>query len=677
MARKGGGTKHRISSHAKLTLKRASSPAPERAGARLPAENQGRKQAAGENKDALAAPLGPDSQGEIQDPGRDAALGTGVMAAGEASSNFNAPFQSLTIGRRRQRRLALTLVNGSISDVDSRAYVLGVFRSVVPSGAAKVLDKRLDGAISEFTARRMFNGDLGAVFTVPVGRNQLAADMVLFVGLGMFDQFNADVQQLAAENAIRVLVRSRVDEFATILIGSGTGQSTATVLQGLLIGFLRGLKDADPRQRFRAITFCETDPERYSEMKNELYRLAGTTLFDDVEITLDEMEVPPSTRSAVRVLAAVQEPVYAMVRQEGESKGHLQYRVSILGAGMKAAVVTGVKDVNAKSMDALLDKFDDGLKAGASSQDVQKFGVEFAKQFLPQEICTVLEAMKERHIVVVHDTLSARIPWETLTINNWSAAVGAGLSRRYLADNLPIATWLEERRLAPSLKLLLIVNPLGDLGGAEKEGDRIQKLAGATAGIEVTPLRHDEASKGAVLSALRSGSYDVVHYAGHAFFDPERPGQSGLICARKEVLRGVDLTGLTNLPAVVFFNACEAARVREGKDIIEKKERAGAEKRAKPLKPASVQIEESAGVAEALMRGGIANYISTYWPVGDQAAEMFSATFYQGVLAGNSLGAALLAGRKAILNDNEKERDWADYILYGNFDFVLKQSSKP
>src|SRR6185312_6525883 len=107
------------------------------------------------------------------------------------------------------------------------------------------------GAISEFTARRMFTGDLGTVFTVPVGRNQLPADMVLFVGLGTFDNFNADVQQLIAENVIRVLVRSRVDEFATILIGSGTGQTISTVLKNLLIGFLRGLKDADPRRRFR------------------------------------------------------------------------------------------------------------------------------------------------------------------------------------------------------------------------------------------------------------------------------------------------------------------------------------------------------------------------------------------------------------------------------------------
>ena len=673
MAKKRGRTRQRSSSPSGLDLKSAPAPAVQRTGAGLPAGKRDRKNIAGGKEGALAVPAGADDHEGLQYPSRDIAVGTGV-ASGAAGSSLSAPFQSLTIGRRRQRRLALTLVRGSICDVDIRAYVLGVFRSVAPSGAARALDERLEGAISEFTARRMFGGDLGAVFTVPVGRNQLAADEVLFVGLGTFDHFNADVQQLAAENAIRVLVRSRVDEFATVLIGSGTGQDTATVLQGLLIGFLRGLKDADPRQRFRAITFCETDPGRYSEMKNELYRLAGTTLFDDVEITLDEMEVPPPARPVVRVLAAAQEPVYAMIRQEGKSKGHLRYRVSILGTGMKAAVVTEVKDVDAKSMDALLDKFDDGLKTGASSQDVRNFGGEFAKQFLPQEIRTVLEAMKERHIVVVHDTLSARIPWETLTINNWSPAVGAGLSRRYLADNLPIATWLEERRLASSLKLLLIVNPLGDLEGAEEEGDRIQKLAGASPGIEVTPLRHNEASRDAVLSALRSGSYDVVHYAGHAFFDPQRPGQSGLICAHKEVLKGIDLAGLNNLPAVVFFNACEAGRVRGGKEILATRNRSRKDKRAKAPKPASAQIEVSAGVAEALMRGGIANYISTYWPVSDSAAETFSANFYQSILAGNSLGASLLAGRKAILSG--KERDWADYILYGNFDFVLKQPNK-
>jgi pimeloyl-ACP methyl ester carboxylesterase len=615
--------------------------------------------------DAVAAPPKPE---QATATALSAAAGAGLPTAA-SSTVSNVALQNLTIGRRRQRQLALTLAHGSITDVDTPAYVLGVFRSVAPSGAARALDQRLDGAISEFTARRMFTGDLGTVFTVPVGRNQLPADMVLFVGLGTFDNFNADVQQLIAENVIRVLVRSRVDEFATILIGSGTGQTISTVLKNLLIGFLRGLKDADPRRRFRAITLCETDPGKFAQMKEELYRLAGTSLLDEVEITLDETEVPPTERPSARVLAPAQEPVYAMVRQETSSNSQLLYRVSILGAGMKAAVISAVKGVDQREMTALLKRFDDVFSGG--SQDVQGFGAEFAKLFLPAEVCTVLETMKERHLVVVHDNPSSRVPWETITINNWSPAVAAGLSRRYLADNLPVATWLEERRLAAKLKLLLIVDPLGDLTGADEECKRIQELAGTNSAIEVKPLRQAEASKGAVLSAFRSGTYDVVHYAGHAFFDSDRPGQSGLICAGNEVLRGVDLIGLTNLPALVFFNACEAGKIRggtAGKHGAKKTEETTLQKSA------SARIQESSGVAEALMRGGVANYLSTYWPVNDDAAKAFSETFYQAILKGNSIGAALLEGRKAILS--QKQRDWADYILYGNFDFVLKQGSR-
>jgi CHAT domain-containing protein/pimeloyl-ACP methyl ester carboxylesterase len=580
-----------------------------------------------------------------------------AQGAGGLEVKLTQHFQNLTIGKRSQRRIELTLAHGSITDVDSRAYVLGVFRNVAPSGPATPIDRRLDGAVTEFTARRMLGGNVGSVFMIPVGRNQLAADMVLFLGLGPFDRFNADVQQLVSENVIRLLVRSRVDEFATILIGAGSGQSASAVVQNLLVGFFRGLHDADPRRRFRGLTLCEADPARFAEMRAEVYRLAGTSLFDEIELDLTEIEVPPTEPVTARVLEAGQEPVYMMIRQEGHTPNHLLYRVSVLGSGMKAAVVTAAKDIDQKKLAELLNEFDTAVGPNSSFKDVQSFGRQFS-ELLPREICTVLESMRDRHIVVVHDTEAARIPWETLTINDWSPALGAGLSRRYLADNLPVATWLEERRVQPILRLLLIVNPLGDLGGAEREGDRVLQLAKTDAGISVTPLRQKEASKAAVLAALRSGLYDCVHYAGHAFFDPQGPGRSGLLCAGQEVLRGTDLAGISNLPSLVFFNACEAGRVRG--------------KLAKPSKKASEQAFESAGVAEALMLGGIANYMSTYWPVGDDAAETFAATFYKGALAGRTIGSALLAGRKNV--QELGVRDWADYMLYGSFDFILKQS---
>ena len=54
----------------------------------------------------------------------------------------------------------------------------------------------------------------------------------------------------------------------------------------------------------------------------------------------------------------------------------------------------------------------------------------------------------------------------------------------------------------------------------------------------------------------------MVHYAGHGFFDPRQRGRSGLFCAGGEVLSGIDLATIDNLPSLMFFNACETARVR-------------------------------------------------------------------------------------------------------------------
>lgn len=577
-----------------------------------------------------------------------------TTAAGETP-----PLQNLVIGRRRQRRLEITLANGSLTEADSQAYVLGVFRDVAPSGAALAIDQRLDGAISDFSARRIFGGDVGELFTLPASRSRLGADLVVFAGLGPFDRFNADVHQLAAENIVRMMVRSHVTEFATVLIGAGGGQSVPAVLANLLTGFLRALHDADPRHRFRGVTFCETDPARFAEMKAALLSLSGSALFDEVELTLDEVRLPaPAPARGAAVLAAGPEPLYAMIRQEAASGGALHFRVSVLGSGMKAAVVSLAQNVESSHLDELLRGFD--AVAGTNrAWDVGSFGVKFGELMLPGDVREILAASSDRHLVLVHDAAASRIPWETLKIGDWQPGLSAGISRHYLADDLPIATWLEQRRAQPGLKLLLIVDPTQNLPGAVTEGDRILKLAAGIDGLEVTELRRDRATKPAVLAALRSGRFDIVHYAGHAFFDEKARGRSGLLLAGENVLSGADLTGISNLPFLVFFNACQAGRVRGGKPA------------APGTPPASRAAETSCGVAETMMRGGIANYLSTYWPVGDDAAETFASTFYQGVLGGGSLGAALLDARKAV--DQLGAKDWADYILYGSYDFILKR----
>jgi CHAT domain-containing protein len=252
--------------------------------------------------------------------------------------------------------------------------------------------------------------------------------------------------------------------------------------------------------------------------------------------------------------------------------------------------------------------------------------------------------------VVVHDHAASRWPWETLTINGWAPARQGGLTRSYAAEDLSVAKWKASRRLAENLALLLVIDPTEDLAGARKEGERIRQVLAGT-GVEVTVLRGGEATRARLLDEFRAGRYDAIHYAGHAFFDPVSPASSGILCAGGRVLSGADLAGLDALPALVCFNACESGRLRQ---------------------PGQVQraLGRSAGFAEAFLRGGVANFIGTWWPVSDAAAARFATVLYQRLLEGDSIGRALHAARLAIRRIGSA--DWANYLHYGSVDFTLK-----
>jgi CHAT domain-containing protein len=209
------------------------------------------------------------------------------------------------------------------------------------------------------------------------------------------------------------------------------------------------------------------------------------------------------------------------------------------------------------------------------------------------------------------------------------------------------------------LHLLLVVNPTGDLSGAEAEGARIRELFGSHPGVNIVERHQQEATKAVLRDDFCSGQYDVIHYAGHAYFDSVHPARSGLLCAGQEVLSGMDLAGLGPLPSLIFFNACEAARIRRGSAIPHKR------------LPLRRRVEQNVGLAEAFLRGGAANYVGTYWPVGDAAANTFAEVFYTAVMNGQALGPAISAARRAV--QKIQSIDWADYILYGSADFVLKE----
>lgn len=570
--------------------------------------------------------------------------------------------EPIVIGRGRQRRLDLTLARGNIADVNTRAVVLGLFRNVDPDGAASAIDDVLGGAIRELVRCRMFSPDSGSLFVLPTPRTPLRADFVVLAGLGTIDRFGPQVVELVASNITKTLAGANVEEFATVLLGASSGQNSTQCARHLLRGILAGVRDGDPRRRFRELTLVEYRRERQDEIRQAIYAACREDFCDDFEIVVHDLSLPPTARAAAKAGEATSvpspSPIYLHVRAEEVTARHLTIRAAALTAGSKAALV----DANIRIVLATLRRELAKVgRPGFGAVELERLGTTLAATVLPAQVSAQLKPSRKHHLTVIHDRESSLIPWEVLRFGGWTPALDAGLSRRYLAENVAVARWSETRRAQRELRLLLVVDPTEDLPAAKKEGDRIKAMASSTSDLVVDVLVGQQASKSAVLQAIQSERFDVLHYAGHAFFSEEAPGQSGLECADGP-LRALELLNLRILPALMFFNACEAARVRGGR-------RRGAPQGTRV--GAREDLSSSVGFAETLMRAGVANYVGTYWPVGDAAAGVFAAEFYGAVMAGESLGHAVVAGRKSVVK--LKSIDWADYIHYGAPDFRLKR----
>ena len=561
---------------------------------------------------------------------------------------------------RPRRTLEVRLVRGSITDANSRALVLGVFHNVDPSGPAAAIDAELGGAIREFTLRRMFAAQLGQVFMLPVARSRLLAEFVLCAGLGDFDDFCAEATAFVAENIVRTLARTQVEDFATVLFGAGSGVPVAMALEQQLRGFVAGVKHADPDEVVRRISVCEIDPRKYAALVRAARGIAARVQDTDLALLVDEVDASatapwknPARASASSRNAAAGDPAYLLVAMTAAGRNAYECRSSLLTAGAKAAVLSGAVTLHRADLLQHIEPLETGM---ATTRDLARIGTALARTLLPASVREGLEAMVARPLVIVHDREASRVPWEVLRVSTTHPALGAGLSRRYASDALSVARWRDDRGASDPLRVLLIVDPTLDLPGATAEGEALQQLLGRKS-VTLDVLTGRDATRARIVAALGTGAFDVLHFAGHAFFDAREPEQGGLLCAGKEVLRGADLASLGNLPALVFCNACEAARVR-------KRIRAS----ASPARQFGLR-RTMTGIAEAFLTGGVANFLGTHWPVGDDSAFAFSQSLYGSLLTGDRLGDAVLTARRRL--EAIPTVDWADYVHYGSPEFQL------
>jgi CHAT domain-containing protein/tetratricopeptide (TPR) repeat protein len=201
--------------------------------------------------------------------------------------------------------------------------------------------------------------------------------------------------------------------------------------------------------------------------------------------------------------------------------------------------------------------------------------------------------------------------------SGWLSVLPLGLAqhpftKRRLADEyeITIAPSLEAyavaRRHADAAgpaTLAAIINPTGDLPGADKEGEVVASYFAPETRLL---LPGEKATPDAVLTALKSQTH--WHFASHGTFSWTDVHQSALIMhgpTRLSVGKLMATEGLGR-PRLVVLSACETG-------LIE----------------ITSNPDEFVGLPSAFMALGAAGVIGTLWPVNDTATALLMARFYE------------------------------------------------
>lgn len=597
--------------------------------------------------------------------------------AGEMFGVTNLPPLNYELGgQQRRTNFELRILKGDIRDADTAAIAFGAFEDVEPMGAADAVDALLEGEMKALYRRRMIDARLGGVTGLPTARRPLSTELVLQIGLGHAATLSSDGLAAAAQNLVRYLIKARMSDCALILMGRSVGFSAEDSMRAILRGAFKAACDAPETGFFKGLTFYIRNDETFERLARQATRICTEAAALEPSTTLNiSQQIGIAKPSPVRYAArrereaAIPEPVYVTADLNGHGSQEYKLDFTLLLPSGPAAAPEFSHIINRKALDAAISAFD----AGASPTSIpalKAIGEELTSLVLPERLKGDFAKTSGRPIVLVHNTSASRIPWELLRdADDRLLCDNAGVHRRLATGKLSASKWLEQRQTASELSVLIIADPTDDLAGARQEATDLFHALVAQPGIaRPVVLGGDNgsqpASKRNVLDHLSSGKYDLVHYAGHAYFNEQNIADSGLLCANHERVTGRDLANLASLPPVMFLNACQSARVR--------RRRGGTHLVADKTPRRALDYKSS--FAEMVLASGVNNFIGTYWPVGDFAAETFASIFYAKLVAGAAIGDALSAARDEIQANSEP--DWANYIHYGDHNFRLKDTKR-
>jgi class 3 adenylate cyclase/CHAT domain-containing protein/tetratricopeptide (TPR) repeat protein len=289
-------------------------------------------------------------------------------------------------------------------------------------------------------------------------------------------------------------------------------------------------------------------------------------------------------------------------------------------------------------------------RKGLLTRDVL-FKLRETGQIIRDELFTlsVKEKIKKtdaKHLMLILDDQLIHIPWELLHDGQQFLCQQFSMGR--LVKTRQTILGSRTRALGRPFKMLILADPEGNLKGACEEGIQIRNFMDRFKDFVSVSMRSDGITTDFIRGKIRN--FDLVHFAGHAEYDPKNPGESGWLLSdgilkAKEI---ANLAGTGSMPALIFANACQSARSEEW-SISEHSQ------------------HEICGLANAFMLSGVKHYVGTFWEVLDEPSRRFAVEFYKQALSGKTVGEAVREARLTLIREyGEETIVWASYLLYGD-----------
>jgi ActR/RegA family two-component response regulator len=207
--------------------------------------------------------------------------------------------------------------------------------------------------------------------------------------------------------------------------------------------------------------------------------------------------------------------------------------------------------------------------------------------------------------------------------------------------------------LQSELRILLIAsNTRPPIDGVDTEVQEIYNYLSTQDHIPVnaTLLSTNDASYDAVKTELSSKKYDVIHYAGHGFYDANSIDNSSLFFwsqankqGDRKALRVTELVRLLreSEARLVYLSCCLGSTSGDDSDLSN---------------------NDFLGIADAVIQSGIPSVLGYRSPVFDNSAIALAKAFYESLLSRGRLDIALWEAR-CKLSDNRHDSTWLSPIL--------------